>query len=112
MQVTGDTHPLALLRNQTIFPYSDFLLHDMGADMAGAANDGDASAAEWRTPPLWGLSLLETVNGHTLLLHDGRARSVSEAILWHGGEGKAARAAFRRASAQDRAALTEFVMSL
>lgn len=112
MLITGDEHPVALLRNQTIFPYSDFLLHDMGADMAGAANDGDAAASEWRTQPLWGLSLLETVNGHILLLHDGRARSVSEAILWHGGEGTAAREAFRRASSEERLVLSEFVMSL
>jgi CxxC motif-containing protein (DUF1111 family) len=109
---TGDTHALVLLHNQTFSPYSDLLLHDMGEGLAGGGNDGSARDNEWRTPPLWGLSLLQTVNGHTLLLHDGRARSVDEAILWHGGEGQAAREAFRRAPLKDRKLLAEFVLGL
>ncbi len=110
--VTDDTHPLPLLRDQTFFPYSDFLLHDMGPGLAGVSIEGIATQREWRTPPLWGIGLLEQVNGHTLLLHDGRARSIEEAILWHGGEGKSAREAFRKSSTAQRSALVEFVQSL
>ena len=83
---TGDTHPLAPLRNQVIFPYTDLLLHDMGDGLADYRPDGQASGTEWRTPPLWGIGLVETVNDHTMFLHDGRARSMEEAILWHGGK--------------------------
>ena len=109
---SGATHPVALLRDQTFYPFSDFLLHDMGKGLAGGGGDGSATDQEWRTPPLWGLGLLKQVNGHTLLLHDGRARSVAEAILWHDGEGRAAREAFRQAPAAERAMLTDFVLSL
>jgi len=72
----------------------------------------EADGREWRTPPLWGLRLIAIVNGHDRLLHDGRARGVAEAILWHGGEAEAARDAFRRLPAADRAALVTFVESL
>ena len=82
---TGDTHPVAPLREQVISPYTDLLLHDMGPGLAYNRPDGQASGTEWRTPPLWGIGLVETVNGHTMFLHDGRARSIEEAILWHGG---------------------------
>ena len=100
------------LRNQLIWPYSDFLLHDMGPELADASPTGDASPAEWRTPPLWGLGYTEAVSGHSFLLHDGRARSIEEAILWHGGEASAARAAFMALSARERAQLIAFLESL
>jgi CxxC motif-containing protein (DUF1111 family) len=109
---SGQSHPLALLREQTFYPFSDFLLHDMGDGLAGGGSDGTADSREWRTPPLWGLGLLERVNGHTLLLHDGRARSVAEAVLWHDGEGREAREAFRNASLAERRLLTDFVLGL
>ncbi|MEL6550301.1 MAG: di-heme oxidoredictase family protein [Pseudomonadota bacterium] len=100
------------LRNQLIWPYSDFLLHDMGPGLADANPTGDVAGAEWRTPPLWGIGLTETVSGHTYFLHDGRARSLEEAVLWHGGEAEAARDAFAAATAEDRAALIAFLESL
>lgn len=97
---------------QLIWPYSDFLLHDMGEDLADGQAVGDATGAEWRTPPLWGIGLTKTVNGHTFFLHDGRARSLTEAILWHGGEAQAARDAFAAANPEDRKALITFLESL
>jgi CxxC motif-containing protein (DUF1111 family) len=110
--VTG-THPeVPELSGQTIWPYTDLLLHDMGPELADGRPDFDASGSEWRTPPLWGIGLLGAVNGHDDLLHDGRARGLAEAILWHGGEGEAAREAFRAMVAEDRAALLRFLRSL
>jgi CxxC motif-containing protein (DUF1111 family) len=97
---------------QLIWPYSDFLLHDMGPGLADPNPTADRDGAEWRTPPLWGIGLTETVNGHTFFLHDGRARSLEEAILWHGGEAEASRDAFAAYSAQERAALIRFLESL
>jgi CxxC motif-containing protein (DUF1111 family) len=110
--VTGDFPALPQVAGQTIHPYSDLLLHDMGAGLADGRPDFEASGSEWRTPPLWGLGLLRIVNGHQLLMHDARARGVAEAILWHGGEAEAARERFRAASASDRDALVSFVNSL
>ncbi|HQZ70396.1 MAG TPA: di-heme oxidoredictase family protein [Anaerolineae bacterium] len=109
---TGSGHPIAALREQTIHPYTDLLLHDMGPDLADGRPDGAASGSEWRTPPLWGIGLQETVNGHTRLLHDGRARDMAEAILWHGGEAEAAREGFRQLDRTERAALLAFLESL
>ncbi|MEL6435194.1 MAG: di-heme oxidoredictase family protein [Pseudomonadota bacterium] len=100
------------LRNQLIWPYSDFLLHDLGHGLADANPSGDRLGSEWRTTPLWGVGLTETVNGHTFFLHDGRARSLEEAILWHGGEAQASRDAFAAMAAQDRAQLIRFLESL
>ena len=74
--------------------------------------DLDPSGQEWRTPPLWGIGLVETVNGHTRFLHDGRARSLEEAILWHGGEAERARDRFRALDARERAAVIAFLESL
>ncbi len=108
---TGDTHEIARLRNQTIHPYSDFLLHDLGPDLAGRP-DGLASASEWRTPPLWGIGLTERSNHHTVFLHDQRARNLQEAILWHGGEASAAKARFMAMPKADRQALLKFLESL
>lgn len=97
---------------QTIRPYTDLLLHDMGEGLADNREDFEASGTEWRTPPLWGIGLLETVNGHTNLLHDGRARNFEEAILWHGGEAEASREAFKKMEKSDREALVQFLKSL
>jgi CxxC motif-containing protein (DUF1111 family) len=97
---------------QLIWPYSDFLLHDMGEGLADGQTVGDATGKEWRTPPLWGIGLTEQVSGHTFFLHDGRARNLTEAILWHGGEADAARDKFAALSKSDRDALLAFVNSL
>lgn len=109
---TGDAPGQPHLADQTIWPYTDLLLHDMGEGLADNRPDGAASGSQWRTPPLWGIGLTETVNGHTLFLHDGRARNLREAILWHGGEGRAARDRFAKLSKQDRERLITFVNSL
>ncbi|KUM28255.1 thiol oxidoreductase [Mesorhizobium loti] len=95
-----------------IWPYSDFLLHDMGEGLADGQRVGEASGSEWRTPPLWGIGLTATVNGNSFYLHDGRARTLGEAILWHGGEGRKARDRFAAAAAADRNALIKFLESL
>ncbi len=104
--------PDEALAGQLIWPYTDLLLHDMGADLADGGPEGAASGREWRTPPLWGIGLTETVSGHTFFLHDGRARNLAEAILWHGGEAQPAREAFRALPRTDRAALLAFLNSL
>ncbi|HMV69208.1 MAG TPA: di-heme oxidoredictase family protein, partial [Myxococcota bacterium] len=91
---TGEAAEWPELSEQTIWPYTDLLLHDLGPDLADGRPDGEAGGQEWRTPPLWGIGLVPVVNGHDRLLHDGRARGVAEAILWHGGEAQAARDAF------------------
>ena len=100
------------LSHQTIRPFTDLLLHDMGPDLADGRPDYLASGSEWRTPPLWGLGLVQAIDGYLLLLHDGRARGFEEAILWHGGQGQAAREAFRTMSKADRDALVSFLGSL
>ena len=100
------------LANQVIRPYSDLLLHDMGDGLADNRREFQASGREWRTPPLWGIGLTETVNGHTRFLHDGRARNLLEAILWHGGEAEGARRKVMAFDAGERAALLAFLESL
>ncbi len=110
--VTGQTHPLEPLRGQVIFPYTDLLLHDMGEGLADHRPDGLASGTEWRTPPLWGIGLVETVNGHTMFLHDGRARNLEEATLWHGGEAEDSKNNFMGLSLEQRQALIKFLESL
>jgi CxxC motif-containing protein (DUF1111 family) len=117
--VTGANHPFTELRNQAIKPYTDLLLHDMGPDLADdsgiappTTESSPASASEWRTPPLWGTGLLKTINGHTGLLHDGRAANPLEAILWHGGEAEPVKQSVTKLSATDRAALLAFVNSI
>lgn len=97
---------------QLIWPYSDLLLHDMGEGLADNRPAGDAGGREWRTAPLWGIGLTRQVSGHTFFLHDGRARSFLEAILWHGGEAEAARNAVIAFSPETRAALIRFLESL
>ncbi|MGI6854274.1 di-heme oxidoredictase family protein [Mesorhizobium sp. 1B3] len=97
---------------QLIWPYSDFLLHDMGEGLADGQRVGEATGEEWRTPPLWGIGLTKTVSGHTFFLHDGRARDLAEAILWHGGEAQKARDGFAALGHADREALIRFLESL
>ena len=109
---TGDTHPLEPLHNQVIFPYTDLLLHDMGEGLADHRPDAHATGREWRTPPLWGIGLVETVNKHTMFLHDGRARSIEEAILWHGGEAEQSRDLFMSLTKGERDALIRFLESI
>jgi CxxC motif-containing protein (DUF1111 family) len=100
------------LDRQTIRPYTDLLLHDLGPGLADDRPDEDATGQEWRTAPLWGVGLIHAVNGHTRFLHDGRARNLAEAILWHGGEAAPAMDRFRTLPARDRAALLTFLESL
>ena len=100
------------LANQVFYPYTDLLLHDMGPGLADNRPDAQASGQEWRTPPLWGIGHIERINGHQYFLHDGRARSLEEAILWHGGEAQASNHAFKQLSYKDRMALIEFLKSL
>ena len=102
----------AAQRFQLIWPYTDMLLHDMGEDLADHRPDGDADGYEWRTSPLWGIGLTETVSGHTLYLHDGRARNLTEAIVWHGGEAEEARDEFVALDTKEREALLAFLGSL
>lgn len=109
---TTSAKAAAPLANQTLWPYTDLLLHDMGPALADDRPDYDASGSEWRTPPLWGVGLSRAVNGARGLLHDGRARTVEEAILWHGGEGTQSREAFTRLTIDERKALVAFVKSL
>ena len=108
---------LPWLGNQTIHPYSDYLLHDMGSEIMGVGLDdhyvsGLARGNEWRTTPLWGIGLQEKVNAHTYFLHDGRARNLQEAILWHGGEGEASKNLYKNMHKDDRSALIKFLESL
>lgn len=110
---TSPYHPQAELRGQTIHPFTDMLLHDMGPGLADNMGEGTVTGAQWRTTPLWGIGLTSRVSGgKESYLHDGRARDLSEAILWHGGDGEAAREAFRTMPAADRAALVKFLQSL
>ncbi|PRP91092.1 hypothetical protein ENSA5_58290 [Enhygromyxa salina] len=109
---TGELAGFPELSNQVIWPYTDLLVHDMGPELADGRPDFEADGREWRTPPLWGIGLFEVVNDHNLYLHDGRARSLAEAILWHGGEAEAARDAFVELSAEQRQALLRFLGSL
>ncbi|WP_420376960.1 di-heme oxidoredictase family protein [Rhizobium skierniewicense] len=102
----------ALHSFQLIWPYSDFLLHDMGEGLADGQQVGEAGGQEWRTQPLWGIGLTQAVNGNGFYLHDGRARSLSEAILWHGGEAQKARDDFAALQKSDRQALLKFLESL
>jgi CxxC motif-containing protein (DUF1111 family) len=100
------------LAGQLIWPYTDLLLHDMGKGLADNRPEGQANGQEWRTPPLWGIGHTGTVNEHTQFLHDGRARNLTEAILWHGGEAQAARDRFAEMTKEDRHYLLTFLNSL
>lgn len=109
---TGSEAADETLADQVVWPYTDLLLHDLGPELGDGRPTFAADGREWRTSPLWGIGLTETVSGHLQLLHDGRARGFAEAILWHGGEAESAREAFRTAGAADRAALVRFLGSL
>lgn len=105
-------HEIGAVSNQVIYPYTDLLLHDMGEGLSDGRTDGVASASEWRTAPLWGLGLTRSVNSDAGFLHDGRARTIEEATLWHGGEAEAARTAFTALSAGNRELVLIFLKSL
>jgi CxxC motif-containing protein (DUF1111 family) len=125
---TSSYAPFAELRGQTIHPYTDLLLHDMGPGLADNLGEGEASGAEWRTTPLWGLGLSACVTGGVTnptgmqgdevctpdasYLHDGRARTIEEAILWHGGEAQNSKSAYEALSSNDKASLLTFLQSL
>lgn len=109
---SGSDHPIAALRNQTFAPYTDLLLHDMGPGLADNRSDFTASGTEWRTPPLWGLGLTHTLLTSGAFLHDGRARTTEEAILWHGGEAGQSQRAFKELPESSRAELLKFLLSL
>lgn len=109
---TGVVPGFPELSRQKIFPFTDLLLHDMGEGLADGRPDFGANGNEWRTPPLWGIGLFHSVNGHTRYLHDGRARNLEEAILWHGGEARKSRDAFLHLEKTDREALLRFLESL
>lgn len=125
-QTTSVNHPFGELRSQSIRPYTDLLLHDMGPGLADNLGEGQASGSEWRTAPLWGLGLAACVTGGTTntapgsqtctpkysYLHDGRARSIREAILWHGGEAEYSRTSFEALSESDKADMLKFLESL
>jgi CxxC motif-containing protein (DUF1111 family) len=110
--MTGDYPGVPQLAYQTIHPYTDLLLHDMGKDLADGRPDFVANGREWRTAPLWGVGLTQTVNRHTRFLHDGRARSLEEAVLWHGGEAGGARERFMHLPREQREALLTFLNDL
>jgi CxxC motif-containing protein (DUF1111 family) len=109
---TGPFPAMPHLSHRKFRPYTDLLLHDMGEGLADGRPDFLAGPRDWRTPPLWGLGLSQTVSGSSTLLHDGRARNVAEAILWHGGEASRSREAFRRMSRPERDALVAFVEAI
>jgi CxxC motif-containing protein (DUF1111 family) len=106
------TSAIGQFTNQLIYPYSDFLLHDMGDELADNRPDFLASGKEWKTPPLWGIGLLKIVNRHQNLLHDGRARNVEEAILWHDGEAKKSQSEFIKLTKTERNEVIKFIESL
>ena len=110
--VTGPSDDQPHLGGQLIWPYTDLLLHDMGEGLADNRPEGLADGREWRTAPLWGIGLTQIVTGQASYLHDGRARSVEEAIMWHDGEAKAARDRFAALPEADRERLIAFVNSL
>jgi len=100
------------VNGQRIWPYTDLLLHDMGEGLADGRPDFQANGRQWKTPPLWGVGLIKDVNSHDRLLHDGRARGVLEAILWHGGEAEASKQQVLKMNKTEREALVKFVESL
>ncbi len=108
---TGN-HAIAALSYQTIYPYTDLLLHDMGEALADQRPDFQADGQEWRTPPLWGIGLAQVVNPKATFLHDGRARTLEEAILWHGGEAEASSDFYKNASKEEREAMLAFLKAL
>lgn len=111
-KMTSGYDAIAAVSNQTFFPYTDMLLHDMGDDLADNRPDYLANGNEWKTRPLWGIGLTQIVNGHTDFLHDGRAKTITEAILWHGGEALNSKNEFKKLSTKDRMDLLEFLNAI
>jgi CxxC motif-containing protein (DUF1111 family) len=109
---TGIDLTLSAINNQRIQPFTDLLLHDMGDGLADNRPDFLATGKEWRTTPLWGIGLFAKTNGTPFYLHDGRAKTIEEAILWHDGEAQNARQHFMQLSKQDRLSLLKFIQSL
>lgn len=109
---TGQDQDMPWLSSQTIYPYTDLLLHDMGEDLADHRPEAQANGLEWRTPPLWGIGLAKVVHQDAGFLHDGRAQTIEEAIVWHGGEASQSTSAFSQLSRQERQALLAFLQSL
>ncbi len=109
---TGNYKGIPEISNQKIYPYTDMLLHDMGDGLADNRSEFQADGNEWKTRPLWGIGLTALTSGHTSFLHDGRARNLTEAILWHGGEAENSREDFRKLSTEDRKKLLRFLESL
>ncbi len=110
--ITSDDHEISLFHNQKIYPFTDLLLHDMGEDLADGRRDFEANGREWKTAPLWGIGKTKTVNPLASFLHDGRAKTLEEAILWHGGEAKQSKEFFRQLSKEYRDLLIQFLQSL
>ncbi|MCX7206385.1 MAG: c-type cytochrome [Proteobacteria bacterium] len=109
---TANFKAVPVLSGQKIWPYTDLLLHDMGKGLADGRPDGLANGNQWKTPPLWGLGLVPAVNNHSNYLHDGRARNLMEAVLWHGGEAENAKQTVLKLSKTDRDNLLKFLQSL
>jgi len=109
--ITGEHPSFAQLSHQTIYAYTDLLLHDMGDALADGVREGDASSREWKTPPLWGLGLLEG-QGESRFLHDGRAKTLEQAILWHGGEADSSRRRYQALNYDERQLLLQFLRSI
>ena len=112
LKTAADYPAFPKLANRSFRAYTDLLVHDMGEDLADHRPDFNAGGRDWRTAPLWGLGLSATVNGQPALLHDARARSVTEAILWHGGEAERSRETFRNMSREEREALVRFLEAI
>jgi len=110
--ITDENYPVKELAKQTIWPYTDLALHDMGEGLADGVYEFNANGQEWRTPPLWGIGLQQYKTGQQRFLHDGRARTISEAILWHGGEAEPAKQAYIALTKQQRDALVKFVKAI
>jgi CxxC motif-containing protein (DUF1111 family) len=105
--------PIAALSNKTFYPYSDLLLHDMGPALDDGYTEGSAETYEWRTPPLWGLGLsTSSQGGNYFLMHDGRARSIDQAIILHGGEATTSRNNYQSLSQTEKDKLIKFLESL
>ncbi len=111
-QQTGVIPDIPAISNQRIYPFTDMLLHDMGENLADGRPDYLANGREWRTRALWGIGLIYSVNGHTDFLHDGRAKSIEEAILWHGGEAEESQQFYRELSEEDRKAMIAFLEAI
>ena len=110
-QKTGNSDRFPLLSQQNIYPYTDLLLHDMGAGLDDSVKEKNAESFEWRTPPLWGIGIVAR-DPEARFLHDGRASSLTEAILWHGGEAEGAKTRFTQLSATQKQTLMTFLKGI